>query len=162
SRAEAQASATASVIPSLDSGARQTTHALAVLLGKDPSALIMELSEAAPIPQAPKEIPIGMPTDRLRRRPALRPAGRRAGAAAPGPPAGGARAGGADGPDRRRDRGALSPLLPDRHLRVQQHQLRELLQRAQPGLELRADDPVVALPGRPDPGEHRGAERPAG
>jgi NodT family efflux transporter outer membrane factor (OMF) lipoprotein len=75
-RAEAQVSATASVIPGLEASARQSIHAIAVLLGQEPGALVVELSQVAAIPAAPREIPVGLPTDLLRRRPDLRRAER--------------------------------------------------------------------------------------
>jgi NodT family efflux transporter outer membrane factor (OMF) lipoprotein len=80
-RAEAQVSATASVIPSLETSARRSIHALAVLLGQEPGALVVELSQGAAIPAAPREIPVGLPTDLLRRRPDLRRAERELAAA---------------------------------------------------------------------------------
>lgn len=75
-RAEALVSATAATIPAFEAGARQSLHALGVLVGRDPGALVAELSAAAPIPAAPAEIPVGLPTDLLRRRPDLRRAER--------------------------------------------------------------------------------------
>lgn len=80
-RADAQVATTASTIPSLEASARQSIHALAVLLGQDPESLSPELSGARAIPAAPREIPVGLPTDLLRRRPDLRRAERELAAA---------------------------------------------------------------------------------
>jgi outer membrane protein, multidrug efflux system len=76
SRAEAQVAATSSVIPAFESAARQAIHGLALLLAREPAALASELSPSGPIPSAPAEIPVGLPTDLLRRRPDLRRAER--------------------------------------------------------------------------------------
>ncbi len=80
-RAEAQASATAAAIPALEASVRRGVHAVALLLGRDPGALAAELSGASPIPAAPEEIPAGLPTDLLRRRPDIRRAERELAAA---------------------------------------------------------------------------------
>ena len=53
-------------IASLQSAAAQTTHALAVLLGKPPAELNAEFATAAPIPEAPLDIAVGVPADTLR------------------------------------------------------------------------------------------------
>ncbi|MCC7350302.1 MAG: efflux transporter outer membrane subunit [Phycisphaerales bacterium] len=71
-RAEAQVSTTESQIPLLQSSARQSIHALGVLLGTDPMALTPELSQPLPIPNAPPEVPVGIPSQILLRRPDLR------------------------------------------------------------------------------------------
>jgi multidrug efflux system outer membrane protein len=44
-------------------------HAIAFLLGEDPTALSVELSATVPLPQLPAEVAIGMPADLLLRRP---------------------------------------------------------------------------------------------
>lgn len=80
-RAAAQVSTTASAIPLLDSQARQAMHRLGVLLGKDPMALAKELEAPRVIPQPPPSVPIGMPSDLLRRRPDIRRAERQLAAA---------------------------------------------------------------------------------
>ncbi len=72
-RAQALVSTTESQIPTLETNQRQTAHALAVLLGKEPNALMQELGQTKPIPAAViPEIPIGLPSDLLRRRPDIR------------------------------------------------------------------------------------------
>jgi len=68
-RATAQVAATESSIPSLEAGIQQTMYGIAVLLGDQPTALEKELSAAAPIPPVPPKVPVGMPSELLRRRP---------------------------------------------------------------------------------------------
>jgi outer membrane protein, multidrug efflux system len=80
-RAQAQASTTASQIPLLESLRIQGTHRLGVLLGREPGSLREELLAAAPIPAPPPEVPIGLPSELLRRRPDLRRAERELAAA---------------------------------------------------------------------------------
>jgi multidrug efflux system outer membrane protein len=70
--ADAQVATTTSQIPLLEASARQTIYSLSVLLGRDPAALIRELSPAAAIPLASPSIPLGVPSDLLRRRPDIR------------------------------------------------------------------------------------------
>ena len=72
--ANAQVAATASVIPQLESAARQTVYSLSVLLGLEPAALLGELSPASAIPATPPSVPVGVPSDLLRRRPDIRAA----------------------------------------------------------------------------------------
>jgi NodT family efflux transporter outer membrane factor (OMF) lipoprotein len=76
-RAEAQVQTTASQIPPLEASARQSMHRLSVLLALEPDALDAELAGEAPIPSAPTEVPPGLPSDLLRRRPDIRGAERR-------------------------------------------------------------------------------------
>jgi len=80
-QAQAQLSTTESTVPGLESARRQAIHQLGVLLGVEPGALIEELSREAPIPSATPEIPIGLPSDLLRRRPDVRRAERQLAAA---------------------------------------------------------------------------------
>jgi outer membrane protein, multidrug efflux system len=68
-RATAQVAATESGIPPLQAGIQQTMYGLAVLLGEQPTALERELTETAPIPPVPPKVPVGMPSELLRRRP---------------------------------------------------------------------------------------------
>jgi outer membrane protein, multidrug efflux system len=70
--AEALVATTRSQIPAFESSARQTTYALAVLLAMQPRDLLDELSNEGPIPLTPPEVPVGLPTDLLRRRPDIR------------------------------------------------------------------------------------------
>lgn len=80
-RAEAQVETTASQIPELEASARQSIHLLSVLLGQAPNALTGELLQDTPIPQSPPEVPVGLPSDLLRRRPDVRRAERQLAAA---------------------------------------------------------------------------------
>lgn len=68
-RARAQVDATESSVPPLEAGIIQTIYSLSVLLGQDPPALMSELLAAAPIPPVPPKVPIGMPSELLKRRP---------------------------------------------------------------------------------------------
>jgi multidrug efflux system outer membrane protein len=70
--AEAQVATTASVIPALEAQERQSIYALSVLLARPPAALVDELSNVQPIPTTPPIIPVGLPSDLLRRRPDIR------------------------------------------------------------------------------------------
>ncbi len=69
---EAQVAATASEIPTLETSCRQSIHSLGTLLGEQPDALSEELSSPAAIPIAPSKLPIGLPSELLRRRPDIR------------------------------------------------------------------------------------------
>ena len=70
--ATAQSATTAAQIPLLESAVHQTIHSLGVLLGAPPAALRAELSLAGIIPAAGPEVPAGVPSDLLRRRPDIR------------------------------------------------------------------------------------------
>jgi multidrug efflux system outer membrane protein len=80
-RAQAQVDATAATIPTLEASERSSMHQLAVLLGQAPQALLEELSKPNPIPHAPPEVPVGIPSELLRRRPDIRRAERQLAAA---------------------------------------------------------------------------------
>lgn len=80
-RARGQAEATEAILPELEAAARRAIHRLGVLLGREPGALVAELSAPAPVPAPPPEIPIGLPADLLRRRPDIRRAERELAAA---------------------------------------------------------------------------------
>ncbi len=70
--AEAQTASTRAQIPVLETGEEQTIFALSVLLGREPAALLAQLSVAGAIPPTPPLIPTGLPSDLLRRRPDIR------------------------------------------------------------------------------------------
>ena len=70
--AEAQVATTKSQIPVLESSAQTAIYSLSILLGKEPAALVPELAAEAPIPPTPPEVPVGLPSDLLRRRPDIR------------------------------------------------------------------------------------------
>jgi NodT family efflux transporter outer membrane factor (OMF) lipoprotein len=63
-------------IPPLETAVRGAMYGIAVLLGQEPGALVGELSPPMPVPSAPPEVPIGLPSDLLRRRPDVRRAER--------------------------------------------------------------------------------------
>ena len=75
-RAEAQVATTASQIPALQAAATQAIHRLSVLLGQQPAALYEQLTPPSMIPAPPPEIPVGLPSELLRRRPDIRRAER--------------------------------------------------------------------------------------
>ncbi len=72
--ADAQTAATASQIPLLESSIQQTIYSLSILLDREPSALMGELIDTSSIPTAPLNVPAGVPSDLLRRRPDIRSA----------------------------------------------------------------------------------------
>ena len=70
--ADAQVATTEAQIPGLESSARAAIYSLGVLLGREPAALEKELARATPIPPTPLDIPVGLPSELLRRRPDIR------------------------------------------------------------------------------------------
>jgi len=70
--ADALSATTAAQIPLLESSVQQAIYSLSVLLGALPAALTAELSPAGTIPGALPEVPAGVPSDLLRRRPDIR------------------------------------------------------------------------------------------
>lgn len=82
-RAKAQVESTRAGIPLLEAQAQRSIHAVALLLGQQPQALQAELAAPGAMPASPPEVPVGLPSDLLRRRPDVRQAEREiAGAAA--------------------------------------------------------------------------------
>jgi outer membrane protein, multidrug efflux system len=76
-RAQALVASTEAQVPALETGLRQTAHALAILLGLNPEDLTEELGATKPIPDAEIPlVPVGLPSDLLRRRPDIRQAER--------------------------------------------------------------------------------------
>lgn len=63
-------------IPPLETDERAAMYGLAVLLGRQPGELVTELSPSGALPRPPPEVPIGLPSDLLRRRPDVRRAER--------------------------------------------------------------------------------------
>jgi NodT family efflux transporter outer membrane factor (OMF) lipoprotein len=80
-RAEAVAAGTAASIPPLEAACRRWIHAISTLSGKEPNDLSSELTEPRPIPSNPPEVPIGLPSELIKRRADIRMAERRIAAA---------------------------------------------------------------------------------
>lgn len=63
-------------VPPIENSIETSVHRLGVLLDQPPDALQQELSVTAPIPASPPEVPVGLPSDLLRRRPDVQSAER--------------------------------------------------------------------------------------
>jgi len=72
---------TEAILPSLEMADREAVHALAFMMGADPNALDAELGRPAALPPLPPAVPVGVPSDLLRRRPDVRQAERQLAAA---------------------------------------------------------------------------------
>ena len=72
--ADANVATTEATIPVLETSAKQSIYALSVLLAKPPADLVEQLTPTDNIPGVPPEIPAGLPSDLLRRRPDIRQA----------------------------------------------------------------------------------------
>jgi len=68
-QAETQLETLRAQIPQLDFAIESSIHRLSVLTGQQPGALRQELTTAAALPVVPPEIPVGLPSDLLTRRP---------------------------------------------------------------------------------------------
>jgi multidrug efflux system outer membrane protein len=75
-RAQAQVATTSAQIPTLQTQRDQAVHRLGTLLGLEPRALIAELETVQEISKGPPEVPPGLPSELLRRRPDIRRAER--------------------------------------------------------------------------------------
>ena len=75
-QAEAFEATTQAQLPTLETAWKQAAHRLGVLLGQPPGALLAELTTDAPVPKPPPLVPVGLPSDLLRRRPDVRRAER--------------------------------------------------------------------------------------
>jgi NodT family efflux transporter outer membrane factor (OMF) lipoprotein len=73
---QVQLSSVRATLPDLDAQARAQVHALGVLLGEQPEALESELAAPGALPARPPTVPVGLPSDLLRRRPDIRAAER--------------------------------------------------------------------------------------
>lgn len=71
-QAKSNVTQTASQIPGYDAQIRTSIYALSVLLGQSPDALLTELLPTAAFPTPPAEIPVGLPSKLLQRRPDIR------------------------------------------------------------------------------------------
>jgi len=72
--ASAQVATTQSELPPLQAQQQKYKYALALLLALDPGALENELSKPTILPAVPPQIPVGLPSDLLQRRPDIREA----------------------------------------------------------------------------------------
>ncbi|MFZ5451088.1 MAG: efflux transporter outer membrane subunit [Thermodesulfobacteriota bacterium] len=70
--ADAQVATTQAQIPLLESSARAAIYRLGVLLGREPAFLEKDLAVISPIAATPPIIPVGLPSDLMRRRPDIR------------------------------------------------------------------------------------------
>jgi NodT family efflux transporter outer membrane factor (OMF) lipoprotein len=75
-QAEAQLQSTRAELPSVEAAIARAIHRLSVLLDRDVADLPPELLADAPIPSGPAELPSGLPSELLRRRPDIRQAER--------------------------------------------------------------------------------------
>ena len=71
-RAEAQTEATAATLPVFEANLRRSIYRLGVLLGSAPGSVTDELIAARAQPVAPPAVPVGLPSDLVRRRPDVR------------------------------------------------------------------------------------------
>ena len=72
--AAAQVAAIESRLPALEHRQSQLINALSLLIGEPPQALHAELSTDAPVPQPPRQVAIGLPSQLAERRPDIRQA----------------------------------------------------------------------------------------
>ncbi len=71
-----QLSATTAQLPLLEAQERASVHSIGVLLGSEPDAVADELAATVAVPSVPATLPVGLPSDLLRRRPDVRSAER--------------------------------------------------------------------------------------
>lgn len=75
-RAESQLNLTKSQVPALNALTQASIHRLGVLVGQEPGAMAQELELVKALPVKPAQVPVGLPSDLLRRRPDIRQAER--------------------------------------------------------------------------------------
>ncbi len=80
-RASGELASAEARIPALERSMKAAVHRIGVLLGQEPSGLEAELRAAAALPAAPPDLPVGLPSELLRRRPDIRKAERELAAA---------------------------------------------------------------------------------
>jgi outer membrane protein, multidrug efflux system len=80
-RSRALVAGSESALPVIETNIKASLHRLAVLLGEEPNALKRELEASRPIPVHGPEVPLGLPSELLRRRPDIRRAERQLAAA---------------------------------------------------------------------------------
>lgn len=71
-RQAAQLAVTEAAIPALEAAKARSFHRLGVLAGEDPGGLRAELEKPQPLPPTPMDVPAGLPSDLLKRRPDIR------------------------------------------------------------------------------------------
>lgn len=80
-QADAEVATTEANLDALQTSAQQSIYAISVLLALPPTALDAELTPAGKVPDPPAEVPVGLPSDLLRRRPDIRQSERQLAAA---------------------------------------------------------------------------------
>jgi outer membrane protein, multidrug efflux system len=80
-RAQAQVEATEAEIPTFVVDARTAIYRIGALMGVPPESLLAELEAPQPIPMPIADVPVGLPSDLLQRRPDIRAAERQLAAA---------------------------------------------------------------------------------
>ena len=80
-QADAEVASTTAALESLEAAAQESIYAISILLALPPTTLNDELSPVAKVPDPPGEVPVGLPSDLLRRRPDIRRAERQLAAA---------------------------------------------------------------------------------
>jgi len=73
-QARAAAEQTGALVPALQTGIEQASHALAVLVGRPPASLTALLGDVAPVPQPGDDLALRMPAETLRQRADVRSA----------------------------------------------------------------------------------------
>jgi NodT family efflux transporter outer membrane factor (OMF) lipoprotein len=68
-QAQARLESVRAQVPTLDTSIQTSIHRLGVLLALPPGALEQELATSAPVPPVPPQVPTGVPSDLLQRRP---------------------------------------------------------------------------------------------
>lgn len=70
--ADATVAMTEAQIPVYETAERQAIYALSVLLARPPADLLQQLSPRVSLPSVPTQVPVGLPSDLLRRRPDIK------------------------------------------------------------------------------------------